>query len=89
MQLQAAYHLVLCCYALGDMSGMRAAFQRLISCSELPPEGEDDSGGDSDDSEGLEGLGGARMGGSPGRGREAAGDKLREEERRKRALVQE
>lgn len=96
---QAAYHLLLCCYALGDGEGMRAAFSRLIATGELPPEDEDseddEGGGDdaaavsldgADDAGGLDAAGGAwDVGGSGGRG----GDPLREDERRKRALVQE
>lgn len=29
--LQAAFNLLVCCYALGDKEGMMAAFQRLLT----------------------------------------------------------
>lgn len=32
---QAAYHLLLCCYALGDMDGMRIAFQVRVQWGEV------------------------------------------------------
>ncbi|KIZ01185.1 putative Intraflagellar transport protein [Monoraphidium neglectum] len=93
---QAAYHLVLCCYALGDMEGMRAAFSCLVSSPELPPEA--DGGSNSDDSDGddehagghARGRGRGRGGaGAAGAGPRGGADRLREEERRRRALVQE
>jgi hypothetical protein len=31
MFLQAAFNLLVCCYALGDKEGMMAAFQRLLT----------------------------------------------------------
>ncbi len=98
---QAAYHLLLCCYALGDGEGMRAAFSRLIACGELPPEGDDGSDDDeagasddvgagaSDDFGGGHSGWGAASGGGGGGSSSRGGDPLRDDERRKHALVQE
>lgn len=94
---QAAFHLLLCCYALGDTEGMKAAFERLITCDDLPHEG-DDSASDGSDDEGAAEVGpavgrgawgGGGGSGGIGRGSERPGDRLREDVRRRRALVQE
>jgi hypothetical protein len=31
LALQAAFNLLVCCYALGDKEGMMSAFQRLLA----------------------------------------------------------
>lgn len=85
---QAAFHLLLCCYALGDTEGMKSAFERLITSEDLPREA-DDSASDASDGEDAP-RGGAAAGGSGGgRGCGRPGDGLREDAARRRALVQE
>jgi hypothetical protein len=69
---------------------MRSAFRRLVTCGELPPEGDGLSSDDEGPGGGTEGEedGWGLDGGGGGRAR-GGGDKLRQDERRKHAIVQE